>query len=268
MYFSPPIKEEDFFKYYLNLTKEELLEVAHKPNQMISMCKFAGVRLPSDQCTKLMTDGGYVKTWTPRFGVCYTYNAFPLDGKKVKMSMSYGSGISSGLTLILDTDGEAYMANLRTERDGVLLAIHHNRQLGNLESNAIPLSTNTETSIGLSKTTFKRLTSPYKSNCTDKFPPGTPAPAGILPTYSLQACIGACMARLIFLTCGCFEAKGGSVSGTIHYLFTPKGQTFCTRKDKRCINKVYLGSSLPNFSDPVCQGCQHSCTEDQYEVNH
>lgn len=214
-----------------------------------------------------MAEGGYQIMWTPRYGVCYTYNTHPLNGSDVDISRAIGPGSSNGLSLVFNVDGEAYMANMRTEIDGIMVAIHENDQLGNLESEAITLSPGTVTNIGLSKTTFKRLERPYQSQCVSDFPPETPVPGGYLPGYSLQACLGACMAELIWKQCGCLQPTGSTMTGTIHYLFSPNDYTFCMKKDWGCVLKVYQDSAKPDFNDPLCNQCRLSCNENKYQVS-
>lgn len=267
-FFSPAVNDDDFFDLYLNLTTEELVSIAHKPNQFILKCSFQGTMYPGDQCSKLKNDGGYAIAFTPRFGVCYTWNTNnTLDkASKIQLAKSMGPGMSNGLTLLLQADGEFYMNNLRTERNGALLAIHGNDQLGNMESNAIYLSPNTETNIALSKISFHRLEYPYESHCIRDFPPGIANPAGIQPGYSHQSCQAASLAMRILKKCGCLETIGTSVTGSMHYIFSPNVFKQCKSNDKECIMGVYQSVEMDNFTDPIWDNCHLKCEEDKYQV--
>ena len=120
LYFAPPltdtfwktlahlddqtVAEIHFTDLYMNLTREEILDAAHQPQDFIVDCWF-DFSPNKGPCTQLKNrtywrEAG-VTTFSPEYGVCYTFNAVPTSGL-------LDSGVKHGLSLTFNLDGESF----------------------------------------------------------------------------------------------------------------------------------------------------------------
>ena len=106
-YYSKRINPNDFYEAYLQLTMNETIAIAHRPQDMIKGCIFG--EYPSLQnCTELTR--GTVKIFSPDYGVCYGFNVLDRYTDKDSVYSVYG-GPKFGLQLILNIEGKSIFLN-------------------------------------------------------------------------------------------------------------------------------------------------------------
>ena len=95
----------DFRRLYLKLNRDELMEMAHQPKDMILQCIYLQrIRQQEPFCTDLMQNGG-TKIFSPTYGVCYMFN-FKGINEHVNPLGSYMSGEEYGLQLTLNIESK------------------------------------------------------------------------------------------------------------------------------------------------------------------
>ena len=99
------ITEEDFLKSYIGLDRDNLLDIAHQPRDMIKYCKMHS-RNGAKKCNALTE--GKAMVFTARYGVCYMFNPALKDNHGSQLLSNYG-GPSFGLELILDIEGKYFI---------------------------------------------------------------------------------------------------------------------------------------------------------------
>ena len=102
-YYTKRIGEAEFLNRYWNLTKEEVIAIAHQPQDMIKDCRFNGQAMWEPNCVELVQ--GLVKMFSPKFGVCYMFNFEGINTNRTSVTSIYG-GPEFGLQLILDIEGQ------------------------------------------------------------------------------------------------------------------------------------------------------------------
>lgn len=145
-----------------SLTEEDLLEIVHKPGQLIRECRYDGK--PHDACKQLFVDGRS-RLVTPNMGVCYAFNAFNHDSNKEKKLRSGSSGQLSGLDLELYLDSGYNLMRGLSPYQGVKVLVHHPSQLPLAASQGHRLSVNNLHNIAVEQTHVERLPPPYASGC-------------------------------------------------------------------------------------------------------
>ena len=80
LYYTPEVNKSElvFRQMYLQLTQEEVMQVAHSPSVMISSCKIFGWEQPVE-CEQLRN--GTYPMFNPNYGVCFTFNMMPKQGR-------------------------------------------------------------------------------------------------------------------------------------------------------------------------------------------
>ena len=108
-YYTKRIDKDDFYNLYLNLTMEEVVAVAHRPQDMIKHCQFARVPMYSPYCNELID--GANKMFAPVPGLCYGFN-FKAALRPSKDNATNSSPLTTlyggrefGLQLIVDIEG-------------------------------------------------------------------------------------------------------------------------------------------------------------------
>ena len=99
------ITEEDFLKSYISLDRDNLLDIAHQPGEMVKYCKMHS-RNGAEKCNALTK--GKAMVFTARYGVCYMFNPAAKDKHASQLLSNYG-GPSFGLELILDIEGKHFI---------------------------------------------------------------------------------------------------------------------------------------------------------------
>ena len=102
-YFSNPDKvlEEQFINTYLKLSGSQIIDLAHQPNAMIHHCEMRG-QGGVQKCEELMQ--GTTKIFTPKHGICYTFNSVHRNEMNKSMSVD-NAGQDNGLHLDIDIEG-------------------------------------------------------------------------------------------------------------------------------------------------------------------
>ena len=95
----------DFRLSYLKLNRQEVIEIAHQPKDMIQECIFTKqIRNRDPLCKSLMRYGG-TKIFTPTYGVCYMYNFRGLN-KLMHPMISFYPGEEYGLQLTMNIESK------------------------------------------------------------------------------------------------------------------------------------------------------------------
>lgn len=100
-YHSSNAIKSDFYGEYLNLTKDDMIKIAHQPKDMIKSCMYGGYE-GSLSCNDLIN--GSVKMISPVTGICYSFNYLGLEPDRQSEPAIYG-GPEFGLQIIIDIEG-------------------------------------------------------------------------------------------------------------------------------------------------------------------
>ena len=100
-YYSKRATKNDFYNAYLKLTKEDVIAIAHQPEDLIKYCEFSGYPV-SPGCTELIK--GTHKIFGPATGVCYSFNFRGLN-RSIESEIAVYGGQEFGLQLVLDVEG-------------------------------------------------------------------------------------------------------------------------------------------------------------------
>ena len=79
---------------------EEVIAIAHQPEDMIKFCEFGSQAMYPPHCTELIQ--GSFKMFSPTYGVCYGFNYKSPD--RTTLYTTYGGG-EFGLKVVLDIEG-------------------------------------------------------------------------------------------------------------------------------------------------------------------
>ena len=99
--------KNDFYGEYLNLTKDDMIKIAHQPEDMIKSCMYGGYE-GSLSCKELIN--GSVKMISPVTGICYSFNFLGLEPDRQSELVIYG-GPEFGLQIIIDIEGNQNCSN-------------------------------------------------------------------------------------------------------------------------------------------------------------
>ena len=142
--------------------------------------------------------------WDFNYGNCFKFNSgFNFSGDPIPLRYSSSSGIYGGLVLRLLVPNKTNKFTF-SSLDGLLLVVHNNTDKPDFD-NAVFLSLNTETSIGIKRTFIHKYPSPY-SECQD-----TSSYDSYLFKKTLEAndkytqvyCYKLCLEELIIENCNC-----------------------------------------------------------------
>ena len=164
-----------------------------------------------------------------------------------------------------------YMRNGINEKYGAHIVIEHNKKNPSM-SKGIDVMPGTETNIGLQKHVIKRLSKPYRSNCTNEYLEKNVknyVDQGF--QYSSKICKGLCFAYLLEQQCHCVHPsllEGFGIETWFANLsqITPCNVSFHS-KDVLCMTNVdssVRGDVGENWDQP-CE-CNPECIEISYEV--
>ena len=87
------------YDMYMQLTSDEMEELAHRPKDMIKECRWNGET--NDMCQSFMKDGG-TKIYVPKFGVCYVLHFQGTNTSTTGLLKTHTAGSDHGLQLIID----------------------------------------------------------------------------------------------------------------------------------------------------------------------
>ena len=103
LYLAPSLngqgKEPVLMDLYLKLKADEMMKIAHQPQDFIMLCKLGGFENP--MCRNYTLTGGTV-AFSPVRGVCYSINSKAPTGEDLTISSDIGR--SSGLKIILNIE--------------------------------------------------------------------------------------------------------------------------------------------------------------------
>ena len=102
-YFTKEIDSNDFYKAYLALNMEEIIAVAHQPEDMVISCIVGSVPMVTPYCTDLIQ--GTVKMFAPTYGVCYGFNFKDWIRNTPSLNTNY-AGRDFGLALIINIESK------------------------------------------------------------------------------------------------------------------------------------------------------------------
>ena len=102
-YYTDKITRHDFYPVYLDLTMDEMIAVAHHPEDMVISCMVNGIPMLTPYCNNLIQ--GTVKMFAPTYGVCHGFNFKDWKGNTPSLITNY-AGRDFGLELILNIESK------------------------------------------------------------------------------------------------------------------------------------------------------------------
>ena len=102
-YYTKKIYRNDFYQAYLDLTMDEMIAVAHHPEDMVISCIVNGIPMMTPYCNDLIQ--GAVKMFAPTYGVCYGFNFKDWKGNNPSLITNY-AGRDFGLELIINIESK------------------------------------------------------------------------------------------------------------------------------------------------------------------
>ena len=102
-YYTDKITRQDFYPAYLDLTMDEMIAVAHHPEDMVVSCMVNGIPMMTPYCNDLIQ--GTVKMFAPTYGVCYGFNFKDWKRNTPSLITNY-AGRDFGLELILNIESK------------------------------------------------------------------------------------------------------------------------------------------------------------------
>lgn len=163
-----------------------------------------------------------------------------------------------------------YMQNGINQRSGVHIVIENNTKTPSIVSKGISVMPGTETNIGLQTTKILRLSTPFKSNCTNSY---LYEPLKAIKSsdfaYSAKNCKGMCYVIKIYKGCKCvhptlvegmkIEDFFGSFQGSYRT---------CNITEDSNDNKCLLSLPADTWENDNPCDCNPECTEGRYKVSH
>lgn len=125
------------------------------------------------------------------------------SGRQVTDEISL-AGIDHGLELLLNLEAYEYMTG--TAEVGALVMIHSASDFST-PSEAIYVSPQRTTYIGLKMVSITRLPAPYPEQCDDAWPAALQQSLTLNTSYSQQSCLKICLQKTMLKACGCQYAK-------------------------------------------------------------
>lgn len=114
------------------------------------------------------------------------------------------AGADHGLELVINLEKAEYLPG--TSQIGALVMLHSPDDFGISASEAIMVSPEVATYIGLKMVRISRLPAPYPEQCIDVWPKGLQRKSMMNVSYSQQACIKICLQKTIQTRCKCQSA--------------------------------------------------------------
>ena len=104
-YYSGTMDRNNFYQAYLDLTMDEMIAVAHQPEDMIISCIVNGIPMMTPYCNDLIQ--GNEKMFAPAYGVCYVFNSKDWMGNTPSLITNY-AGRDFGLELIINIESKIW----------------------------------------------------------------------------------------------------------------------------------------------------------------
>ena len=100
-YYTGKITRNAFYQTYLGLTTDEMIAVAHHPDDMVVSCMVNGIPMLTPYCNDLIQ--GTIKMFAPTYGVCYGFNFKDWKENTPSLITNY-AGRDFGLELIINIE--------------------------------------------------------------------------------------------------------------------------------------------------------------------
>ncbi|KAG8175176.1 hypothetical protein JTE90_004753 [Oedothorax gibbosus] len=126
-----------------------------------------------------------------QYGNCFTFNRRTENDLDAKPRIVKRAGPQSGLELVLDAELISY-SNI-TPSFGVRVVIHSPQEDPHPSEEGVDIPFGVESHLSLAKTSFHRLSSPYRDACKNYPPKGE------------LNCVNECMQRVSMELCGCVD---------------------------------------------------------------
>lgn len=245
-----PIPEEEALVLIPNCTiqyRQDLIAVmqtsGHQPsieelyrNFSQNISEFAGTTCTFGWQETECSAKDFVPMVTP-WGMCYTFNS-GIDGTVKSVDTA---GVSSGLTVILDTQTYEYTQGKFSE--GFKVLIHGQGEYFD-EWEGINVGPGQHAFIALSQKRFENLEKPYATNCTSK-------KLKTFPTYTPEGCVQECRAEKTINECKC------RIPG---YQDFPEIRACTSPEDDICSNEIDA-----SIDEDICD-CQVPCVQIRYNT--
>lgn len=111
------------------------------------------------------------------------------------------AGADHGLELVINLEKNEYLPG--TTQIGAMVMLHSPDDFGISASEAIMVSPECATYIGLKMVRISRLPAPFPEQCIDVWPKGLQRKSMLNVSYSQQACIKICLQKTIQTRCKC-----------------------------------------------------------------
>ena len=99
-HYAPAADKAEFTQLYMRLNREEVVRVAHQPQDLIKYCMMGGA---TEECQAFTNHGGTL-VFSSNVGVCYSFNYQGVNRSHLPVR-SQVQGTYGGLTLVLDVEG-------------------------------------------------------------------------------------------------------------------------------------------------------------------
>ncbi|KAI1304252.1 Degenerin -like protein [Halotydeus destructor] len=234
-----------------NVDKDLTLYLGHQFEDFVLRCT-----MKSNNCTD---PRNFENSFTPSEGNCYTYKSFSYSGrgrnrkKPIETSLA---GVDHGLELVLNLEVNEYLPG--TSQVGAIVLVHDAEDFGIAASEAIFVSPERATYIGMKMVNISRLPAPYPERCVSQWPKDMIDSVAQNSSYSQQACLKICLQRTIQKKCRCQSAMLPQLetnSTDLRICDTRKRDT------RKCVEEVML---RPENKIDICQ-CPPRCQVVQYE---
>ena len=244
------------------LTADDLLKIAHQPNQLIRSCTFSG--MVDVGCYNFQN--GSIRLINPLFGVCYSFNYHP--PKKFDSHIPYDPKITSfsgqhfGLELEIDVESNFGLRRDLASATGIRFLLHAPRSYPMITSQGMDLKTNTLTKVSLELNQIQRRPSPYESNCTNTWSNEETYNSVRHMPYQRLLCESICIDDIIQELCNC------TYIGLIEFnrKLSPACDFFIDKEYFECIENISLNQEYyVQLASERCSSCSPECEEEVYK---
>ena len=160
------------------------------------------------------------------------------------------------------------MRNSINQRSGAHIVIENNTKIPSIASKGLSVMPGTETNIGVTSKTIRRLGRPYKSNCTNNFDAErVRSITGNRFRYSSKICKGMCYARIFLEYCRCVHpslVEGIELERWMR-IVTTNGVRICN-VTKGSADYTCLHQMMPKVAEGNVCDCNPECYEGKYRV--
>lgn len=220
-----------FTAKYSQLDLSSRQRFGHQFKDLIRSCSFNG-----EPCT--WDYFSYFQSL--KYGNCYSFNRFSIEGDIVLKTSSVG--VMSGLELTLNFDPENYLPV--TSSVGARIIIHDPRDDPSPEEEGMNISPGFETTLAMKQRSVSRLPAPYKDHCVhygeDKAVRGN----------NRNECVKFCIQEDNYARCSCTDPALPSFKKYRHCNMTDTNETCCLNSafNHMAIDGLPCNCPLPCFS--------------------